>query len=78
MQEREKVEMLCLLMLSLVLLLTSCAYSSTPTTEIKFDYAARYVSPEDTGLMSPPGAICAHDQDYRNERSIGSGNMGTL
>ena len=49
-------------MLSLVLLLTSCAYSSTPTTEIKFDYVPQgYVSPaEGYWLDVPTGRNLLH------------------
>ncbi len=42
-------------MLSLLLLLTNCAYSSTPTTEIKFEYVPQgYVSPADGYWLDVP------------------------
>ena len=58
-------------MLSLVLLLTSCAYSSTPTTEIKFDYVPQgYVSPaEGYWLDVPTGRNLLHMVRTYRERA---------
>ena len=58
-------------MLSLVLLLTSCAYSSTPTTEIKFEYVPQgYVSPaEGYWLDVPTGRNLLHMVRTYRERA---------
>ena len=68
-------------MLSLVLLLTSCAYSSTPTTEIKFDYVPQgYVSPaEGYWLDVPTGRNLLHMiRTYRERAEYWEREHGAL
>lgn len=68
-------------MLSLVLLLTSCAYSSTPTTEIKFDYVPQgYVSPaEGYWLDVPTGRNLLHMiRTYREKAEYWEREHGAL
>lgn len=68
-------------MLSLVLLLTSCAYSSTPTTEIKFDYVPQgYVSPaEGYWLDVPTGRNLLHMiRTYREQSEYWEREHGAL
>jgi hypothetical protein len=73
--------MLCLLMLSLMLLLTNCAYSSTPTTEIKFEYVPQgYVAPsEGYWLDVPTGRNLLHMiRTYREQSEYWEKSHGAL
>ena len=68
-------------MLSLVLSLTSCAYSSTPTTEIKFDYVPQgYVAPaEGYWLDLPTGRNLLHMiRTYREQSEYWEKAHGAL
>ena len=68
-------------MLSLVLLLTSCAYSSTPTTEIKFEYVPQgYVSPADGYWLDvPTGRNLLHMvRTYRGQSEYWEAAHGAL
>lgn len=68
-------------MLSLLLLLTSCAYSSTLTTEIKFDYFPQgYVSPsEGYWLDVPTGRNLLHMiRTYREKAEYWEQEHGAL
>jgi hypothetical protein len=68
-------------MLSLMLLLTNCAYSSTPTTEIKFEYVPQgYVAPsEGYWLDVPTGRNLLHMiRTYREQSEYWEKSHGAL
>ena len=68
-------------MLLLLLLLTNCAYSSTPTTEIKFEYVPQgYVSPADGYWLDvPTGRNLLHMvRTYREQSEYWEREHGAL
>ena len=68
-------------MLSLLLLLTNCAYSSTPTTEIKFAYVPQgYVSPSEGYWLDVPTGrnLLRMVRTYREQSEYWEAAHGTL